>query len=222
MEALIDRLRAALAEAGSSGRCSATPRRWRISACSIHPPRSGRSRIRSSPRPRCSSSMPTTRRCWSRASTPRTPRAAPCPSSSTARTTTSGRPHPRSSWRRRSRGLAGGPGQIGVEASSLPVAVADVLRAEGAELVRGRRARRALAPHQAPGRARRDPARLAALRSSCRAPSRSSREPGVSEAEVAALAQAVMASEAGAACPRSSRSRRARRRRRAAGRRPSA
>ena len=56
------------------------------------------------------------------------------------------------------------PGAIGVEASSLPVAVADVLRRDGSELVpiddlvdRG-------AAHQAAGRARRHPARLAPLR----------------------------------------------------------
>jgi Xaa-Pro dipeptidase len=98
------------------------------------------------------------------------------------------------------RGLAGGPGDVGVEGSSLPVAVADVLRAEGAELteiddlvVRARRIKR--------------PVELEAIRRASRlsdivqASVKGLAHPGVSEAEVAAAAQAAMAREVGRRVP---------------------
>jgi Xaa-Pro dipeptidase len=98
------------------------------------------------------------------------------------------------------RGLAGGPGRIGIESSSLPVAVADVLRAEGAELIEVDelvvRARRIKLPVELD--AIRRASRLADLVQSA---VKELAEPGVSEAEVAAQAQAVMASEAGRRVP---------------------
>jgi len=98
------------------------------------------------------------------------------------------------------RGLAGGPGRIGVEVSSLPVAVADVLRAEGAELVEIDqlvvRARRIKLPVEI--EAIRRASRLSDLVQSA---VKDLAEPGVSEAEVAAAAQAVMANEAGRRVP---------------------
>jgi Xaa-Pro dipeptidase len=98
------------------------------------------------------------------------------------------------------RGLAGGPGAVGVEGSSLPVAVADALRAAGAELteiddlvVRARRVKR--------------PVELEAIRRASRlsdivqASVKELAHPGVSEAEVAAAAQAAMAREVGHRVP---------------------
>ena len=98
------------------------------------------------------------------------------------------------------RGLAGGPGRIGIESSSLPVAVADVLRAEGAELIEVDelvvRARRTKLPVEL--EAIRRASRLADLVQSA---VKELAEPGVSEAEVAAQAQAAMAREAGRRVP---------------------
>ena len=98
------------------------------------------------------------------------------------------------------RGLAGGPGQVGVEAASLPPGVADALRAEGAELmeidelvVRSRRIKL--------------PVEVDAIRRASRLSDvvqgavKELVEPGATEAEVAATAQAVMASDVGRRVP---------------------
>jgi Xaa-Pro dipeptidase len=98
------------------------------------------------------------------------------------------------------RALTGGPGPVGIEGSSLPVAVADVLRAEGAELteidelvVRARRIKL--------------PIELEAIRQAShlsdivQAAVKELARPGASEAEVAAGAQAAMAREAGRRVP---------------------
>ena len=97
-------------------------------------------------------------------------------------------------------GLMGGPGRIGVEASTLPVAVADVLRAGGAvlvpvdELVVG--CRRIKLPVEL------DAIRRAShLCDVAQAAVKQLAQPGMSEAEVAALAQAAMAREAGRRIP---------------------
>jgi Xaa-Pro dipeptidase len=98
------------------------------------------------------------------------------------------------------RGLAGGPGRIGIEASSLPAAVADVLRAEGAELVEVDalvvRARRTKLPVEL--EAIRRASRLCDIVQSA---VKELARPGVSEAEVAAEAQARMARETGRRIP---------------------
>ncbi|HET6173685.1 MAG TPA: Xaa-Pro peptidase family protein [Gaiellales bacterium] len=98
------------------------------------------------------------------------------------------------------REVTGGPGRIGVETASLPVGVAEVLRAEGAELVEVDelvvRARRIKLPLE-----------IAAIRRASRLSDivqsavKELAHPGVSEAEVAATAQAAMASEAGRRVP---------------------
>jgi Xaa-Pro dipeptidase len=98
------------------------------------------------------------------------------------------------------RGLNGGPGRIGVEASSLPVAVADVLRAGGAELI-------PVDELVVAARRVKLPLELEAIRRASHLSDVVQRavkelaQPGVSEAEVAAQAQAVMASEAGRRVP---------------------
>jgi Xaa-Pro aminopeptidase len=98
------------------------------------------------------------------------------------------------------RALAGGPGAIGVETAALPVALADVLRAEGAELIEVDelvvRSRRIKLPVEL--EAIRRASRLSDLVQSA---VKQLAEPGVSEAELAAQAQAVMASEAGRRVP---------------------
>jgi Xaa-Pro aminopeptidase len=98
------------------------------------------------------------------------------------------------------RGLTGGPGRIGVESSSLPVAVADVLRAEDAELI-------AIDELVVAARRVKLPIELDAIRRAShlsdlvQASVKQLAQPGVSEAEVAAQAQALMASEAGRRVP---------------------
>jgi Xaa-Pro dipeptidase len=98
------------------------------------------------------------------------------------------------------RALTGGPGRVAVEASSLPVAVADVLRAEEAELVPVDElvvaARRIKLPVEI--EAIRRASHLSDL---VQAAVKELAQPGVSEAEVAAQAQAVLASEAGRRVP---------------------
>ena len=127
MQELIDRLRGALAEARPRARgAEPSRRRWRTSACSTRRSRSGRSRIRSWPRPRCSCSMPDAATLLV-ASFHAGARCAQsrCPSSSTARTTTSARPLRRWSWRRRCAASTGGArARSASRLSSLPVAVA--------------------------------------------------------------------------------------------------
>jgi Xaa-Pro aminopeptidase len=98
------------------------------------------------------------------------------------------------------RALTGGPGEIAVEASHLPVAVADLLRAEGAELtpvdelvVAARRVKL--------------PVELAAIRRASHLSDvvqgavKELAQSGASEAEVAAGAQAAMAAAAGRRVP---------------------
>ena len=96
--------------------------------------------------------------------------------------------------------LAGGPGAIGVEASSLPTAVADVLRAQGGVLVPVDdlvvAARRIKLPVEL------DAIRRAShLSDVVQAAVKELAQPGMSEAEVAAEAQARMAKEAGRRVP---------------------
>jgi Xaa-Pro dipeptidase len=98
------------------------------------------------------------------------------------------------------RGLTGGPARIGVEASSLPLAVADVLRADGAELIPVDEivvaARRVKLPLEID--AIRRASRLSDL---VQGAVKELAQPGVCEAEVAARAQAALASEAGRRVP---------------------
>jgi Xaa-Pro aminopeptidase len=96
--------------------------------------------------------------------------------------------------------LTGGAGPIGVEGSSLPVAVADVLRARGAELTRIDElvvaARRIKLPVEL------DAIRRAShLSDVVQAAVKELAQPGVSEVEVAAQAQAALAREAGRRVP---------------------
>ncbi len=99
------------------------------------------------------------------------------------------------------RGLAGGPGQIGVEAASLPGrgrrrapggGRASSWRSTSSSCARGASSSRSSSKRS--GAPRGSPM-------SCRAPSRSSSSPARREAEVAATAQAVMASDAGRRVP---------------------
>ncbi|MDX6542092.1 MAG: Xaa-Pro dipeptidase [Gaiellales bacterium] len=98
------------------------------------------------------------------------------------------------------RGLTGGPGRIGVEASSLPMAVADVLRADDAELI-------PVDEVVVAARRVKLPAELTAIRrashlsDSVQAAVKELAQPGVSEVEVAAQAQAALAREAGRRVP---------------------
>jgi Xaa-Pro dipeptidase len=98
------------------------------------------------------------------------------------------------------RALIGGPGSIGIEASWLPVAVADVLRADDSALVPVDElvvaARRIKLPVEL------DAIRRAShLSDVVQTAVKELAQPGVSEAEVAARAQAVMAKEAGRRVP---------------------
>ena len=96
--------------------------------------------------------------------------------------------------------LAGGPGEIAVEASHLPVAVADLLRAEGAELAR-------VDELVVAARRVKLPVELAAIRRAShlsdvvQSAVKELAQPGASEAEVAAGAQAAMAVAAGRRVP---------------------
>jgi len=96
--------------------------------------------------------------------------------------------------------LAGEPGAIGVEASSLPTAVADVLRAQGGVLM-------PIDDLVVAARRIKLPVELDAIRRAShlsdvvQAAVKELAQPGVSEAEVAAEAQARMAKEAGRRVP---------------------
>jgi Xaa-Pro aminopeptidase len=98
------------------------------------------------------------------------------------------------------RELVGEAGPLGVEASSLPVAVADVLRAEGGVLV-------AIDELVIDARRIKLPVELEAIRRASRlsdvaqAAVKELARPGMSEVEVAMLAQAAMAREAGRRVP---------------------
>jgi Xaa-Pro dipeptidase len=98
------------------------------------------------------------------------------------------------------RGLTGGPGTIGVEAGSLPMAVADVLRADGADLVQ-------IDEVVVAARRVKLPVELAAIRRASHLSDRVQAavkelvQPGMSEVEVAAQAQAAVAKEAGRRVP---------------------
>jgi len=96
--------------------------------------------------------------------------------------------------------LVGGAGPIGIEASSLPVAVADVLRAAGGVLV-------AVDELVVTARRIKLPVELDAIRKAshlsdiAQAAVKELAQPGMREVEVAALAQAAMAREAGRRVP---------------------
>lgn len=109
-------------------------------------------------------------------------------------------PDPAGELTRALAGLIGGPGPIGVEASSLPTAVADVVRAAGGVLVPVDElvvaARRVKLPVEL------DAIRRAShLSDVVQQAVKELAQPGMSEAEVAAQAQAVMAKEAGRRVP---------------------
>jgi Xaa-Pro aminopeptidase len=96
--------------------------------------------------------------------------------------------------------LAFGPGRVGVEASSLPLAAADALRAQGAELV-------PVDELVIAARRIKLPAELAAIRRASHLSDvlqqavKELAQPGMSEVEVAAAAQGAMAREAGRRVP---------------------
>ncbi|HEY3612758.1 MAG TPA: Xaa-Pro peptidase family protein [Gaiellales bacterium] len=96
--------------------------------------------------------------------------------------------------------LAFGPGRVGVEASSLPLAAAEALRAQGAELV-------AIDELVIAARRCKRPLEIEAIRRASRLSDviqgavKELAQPGMSEVEVAALAQAAMAVEAGRRVP---------------------
>jgi Xaa-Pro dipeptidase len=96
--------------------------------------------------------------------------------------------------------LAGEPGRVGVEASSLPVAVADTLRAAGAELV-------PVDELVVAARRIKLPAEIETIRRASHLSDvlqqavKELAQPGLSEVEVAAQAQAAMAKEAGRRVP---------------------
>ena len=109
-------------------------------------------------------------------------------------------PDPAGELTRALAGLAGGPGPIGVEASSLPTAVADVLRAAGGVLV-------PVDDLVVAARRIKLPVELAAIRRAShlsdvvQSAVKELAQRGMSEAEVAAQAQAALAKEAGRRVP---------------------